>query len=287
MRRANIILEVLKELNRAQRIEDPIEKAAALRELLPRLRDVAHLVKDKTMIDIVNKFADIEEESRVFFEAESIRRILGTLRQHLQRARSFLPLDVIRSFSACIDSFSETLEKKQRLLYPSVKAMFLTVDQLNHQLVAHRLERYITPSLLKQMGYKLGTTIYEHNNVVIEIDALGEKTETSAPEGQGKILKKEILIVECKRTVTKKDITDFIKKTKIVSEKHEQIAQILKHPLKAESWLIACYGWTDKLKDLSKENGIKPIDKDELESLSRRYRVSDRRLPVCPENVES
>ena len=282
-----VISEALLELERARRIEDPAKRAAAFRKLVPRLKETASWIEDREIIEIVNEFARVEEDSRVFFDAQSLDRFLGDLKQDLQKARSFLPRDVVNKFLACLEEFHESLLTKQHMLRPSVEVMFFTLDQLTNQLVGRRLEKEITPSLLKQMGYDLGPTVYTHNDTEIEIDALGEKTETSAPEGQGKILKKEILIVECKRSVTRKDVIDFFKKIRIVSEKYEQMAQILKHQLKVESWIIACYGWTDELKNLSREKGITPIDKDDLENLLGRHRLLDRRLPVCPENIET
>jgi len=282
-----VVSEALLELERVRRIEDPTKRAAEFRKLVPRLRETAFETKDREIIEIVNEFARVEEDSRVFYEAQSLDRFLRDLRQNLQKARSFLSRDVVNRFLVCIEEFHESLVSKQRRLQPSVEVMFFTLDQLTNQLVGRRLEKEITPSLLKQMGYDLGPTIYTHNDTEIEIDALGEKIETSAPEGQGKILEKEILIVECKRSVTKKDVIDFFKKVKVIAEKYEQIAQILKHQLRVESWIIACYGWTDELKKLSREKGITPIDKDYLENLLRRHRLLDRRLPVCPENIET
>ena len=287
MRKQNMISEALRELKRAQSIEDPIKRVAAFRELIPRLREIAYLIKDRTIIDTINRFMRIEEESRAFYEVKFLKKLLEDLKKRLQSTRSFLPSDTIDSFLICIEQFNMILTRQQHVFQPSVEAMFLTIEQLTHQLIGRRLEKEITPSLLKQMGYKLGPTIYRDNNTEIEIDALGEKTKTSAPEGQGRILLKEILIVECKASITKEDIIDFLKKIKVIKEKYEQIAHVLGHKLKVNFWIIACYGWTDELKNFSIEKGIKPIDKEELENLLRNYGLLDRRLPVCPEKIET
>lgn len=277
---------MLEELARLRAIEDPVERAEALSQLLPALQNIAQKTEDKRIIDTVDKLAKDVQDSGNYWQAETLRRILNELRANLRKADIFLPQNVVASFSACMKEFDSELEKFEGPYRPLVREMFLTAEQLNHQLIGRRLEKEIAPRLLKQMGYGLGPTVYLHNGREIEIDSLGEKIETSAPDGQGKIQTKSILIVECKTTISEADIRDFSKKVEAIKEKYEQAARIFEHQIQIGAWIMACYGWTDPLKKMAEEKGIKPFDKDDLEETLLRFKLHDRRFPICPEMSE-
>jgi hypothetical protein len=283
MPRQGRISEALEALAKLQSIEYPEQKAKVLREWLPFLEDIAHKTKEEKIIATVRKLAKNEKETRNYWNIETLRTNLNGLRRGLEDESLLLPRDAVDSFFACIEQFDKRLAIIEPSYQKLVGEMFLTTKQLVHQLVGRRLEEEIAPKLLKKMGYELGPTVYSDSGVELEVDSLGEKTETSAPDGQGKIRVKRVRIIECKTTVTAADIRDFSRKVAVIKNKYERTAQIFENQLIIDAWIIACYGWTEELKKMSTEGGIKPLAGDELEDLLLQHGLHDRRFPVCPE----
>jgi len=272
----------LAELEKVRSIKDPVKKINMLRTLAPRLHEIA--IEDEEFSIQIDRLTSLVDESIEICDLITHKKRIESLIREIIREIEIvkLPSSATEHFINCFERLSEVLMERQRFLQPSLEKISFALDGLHRKLIGRRLEKEIVPNLLKQMGYELGPRIYSHQGVEIEIDAFGQKIKTNYAEGQGKILKKEIVIVECKTTIDKKEIVDFLKKVEIIANKYRSVAQILEYKLKIESWIVACYGWTDELKRFSKEKGLEPLDSSSLEGLLKKYGIIDRRYPVCP-----
>ena len=273
---------ILKELQRIERIEDPRERVFAFRKFIPRLQSFSYLTEDERLIIVVQEFATAEERSRPFYEIESLRRSLEDVRKILQEVKPYVSPEAVRDFQLCIEKFEESLIERRRQARLLMQNLDTASNQVTRQLIGWRLEKQIVPDLAKQLGYTLRPNILPSNGKEIEVDFLGEKDATTSPFGTGRLKKKEILIAECKTTISKNDIVDFSKKIHIIKSKYKISASAFKYEAKYEVWIFSCYGWTEELKDLAMKNGITPFDEDAIVEILRRHRLLDRRIPICP-----
>ena len=276
------ISAVLKELQRIRRIEDSRERFYAFREFIPRLRNFARQTKDKKLIGIVEELVVTEEQSQTFYEIESLLVHLEDLQAILNKVAQFIPSEAGDAFQHCIERFRESLREPRRLTLSFVQNFSRVADQVTRELIGRRLEKEIVPDLAKQLGYRIRPNILPDNGKEIEVDYLGEEDITTSPLGTGRLRKKKVLIAECKTTVSKNGIFDFLKKVKIIKSKYKISASAFKYEVDYEVWIFSCYGWTEELKELAMKNGIRPFDEDAMVEILRTYRLLDRRIPICP-----
>jgi len=273
---------MLKELQRIRGIEDPKERIYAFRKFIPRLQDFSYLTEDEELISVVQEFTMAEERSRTFYEIESLKRSLEKVKRILQEVKPVVSTEAIRNFQLCIEKFEESLIERRRQALSFIRNFESASDQVTRQLIGRRLEKEIVPDLAKKLGYTLRPNILPSNGKEIEVDFLGEKDTTTSPFGTGRLRKKEILIAECKTTISKNDIIDFLRKINVIKSKYKISASAFKYELRYEVWIFSCYGWTEELKNLAIKNGITPFDEDAIEEILRRHSLLDRRMRICP-----
>ena len=117
-------------------------------------------------------------------------------------------------------------------------------ENLTHELIGRRLEREIIPDLAEGMGYKPSPNIIRHSDQDIEVDYLGETDRTTSQIGTGRLITKQVSIVETKTTICKDDIEEFSDKVQVIKEKFERASINFGYTLEVEVWIMACYGWT-------------------------------------------
>jgi hypothetical protein len=273
---------MLKELQRIGRIEDPRKRVFAFGEFIPTLQIFAHETEDEKLIGVVQELAMAEERSRVFYEIESLLAHLEDLETFLEKVDQLVPNESIQAFWRCIKKFRESLTKPRRMTFSYVQNLYAVTKQVTRELIGRRLEKEIVPDLGKQLGYAECPNILPDNGKEIEVDYLGERDITTSPFGTGRLRRKEILIAECKTTISKRDILNFSKKVAIIKSKYTISASAFKYKLQFKVWIFSCYGWTEELKELAMKNNIEPFDKDAMAEILRRHKLLDRRIPICP-----
>lgn len=276
------VSDVLKELHYISGIEEPKERIAAYRDLIPEMLVFARRTEDRKFIETVENFAQVEEESRVFYELETLLKRLSELRANLESALRFVSAEVVDDLLACIGEFESKLAEPRRMALSSVQKFSSVKDQLTRGLIGRRLEKEIAPDLAKQMGYNPSPNILPDNGGEIEVDFLGEKNVTTSPFGMGRLQRKSVLVIESKTTITKSDIKKFSRKLTLIKRKYQMHAGNFRYDLKIDAWIFSCYGWTEELRELAIENGIKPFGKDEITQALRSNNLLDRRIPICP-----
>lgn len=277
------ISDFLRELDRAQKIKDYKKRAEAFEILVASLRDFAYETKDEKMIRIVQEFTDFEERSRPFYEIEALMNNLKYVKQIIEEHRVLIPSDVAERFLQCFNRFKEELASNQKSFLPLANNFDRTIALLNRELIGRRLEKEIVPDLAEKLQFSSRPNILpENDHAEIEVDFLGEKETTNRPLGRGRLKKKEVLIVECKTTISKNDIVDFSRKVNIIKSKYEVSAKAFQHNVEFEVWIFACYGWTKELKDLASKQGFRVFDADAMKETLDQHQLLDHRMPICP-----
>jgi hypothetical protein len=276
------ISDLLRELHRLERIEDPKERTKEFAKFIPMLQDFAHRCEDRKLIETVRDLSISEEKARNFYRIEALRNDLKNLTNTIKETKDVISSDATDCFLHCIYQFEKALiaPKEQALTF--VRVFSEMTKQLIYELIGRRLEKEIIPDLAMKIGYAIRPNIFSHNNSEIEVDFVGEKDLTTSSFGNGKLKKKEVLLVECKTTISESDINDFARKVAIIKGKYEISADAFQYDLKLDAWMVSCYGWTDELKDMAIKNGIKPFGKDELEDILEKHGILDHRIPTCP-----
>lgn len=276
------ISDLLRKIRHIERIEDPRQRIKEFAEFIAVLKDFAYQCEDSKLIEAVRNLSISEEKARIFYRIEALRSNLKNLKNSLKENEDIIPTDTAGYLLNCIDRFEDTLITLKEQASVFVYAFSRATRDLIHELVGRRLEREIVPDLAKKLGYSSRPNVFLHNNCEIEVDFVGERDITTSPFGTGKLKRKEVLIVECKTTISKSDIDGFAKKISIIKAKYEISAKAFQYDLNFDAWLVSCYGWTDELKDMAKKNNIKPFGKEELENILQKYGLLDHRIPVCP-----
>lgn len=276
------ISDILRELYYVSTVEKPRERIAVYEDLVPRMLTFARQTEDKKLVEIVEKFAEIEEQSRSFYEIEILSEKLSEFRGDLENALRFAPSEAINDLLACVNKFERRLTDTRRLAWSSVQTFSEIRDQLTRELIGRRLEKEIVPDMARKLGFDPCPNILPDNGDEVEVDFLGEKNSTTSPFGTGRLKTKSVLVVESKTTIDKSDIERFSRKLAIVKNKYRQHAENFRYDLKIEAWIFACYGWTKELRELANEKGIQPFGRDEIIRALKSNNLLDRRIPICP-----
>jgi hypothetical protein len=136
------------------------------------------------------------------------------------------------------------------------------------------------------MGYQLKSRVVSTSIGDVQVDVRAEKDEITGFGNLEKHRKREVLIVEIKTTVKSEDLTALSKKRKAILDNYLKESEIWKYDFASETWMVACYGWNDRLKDYARSQNINPIDGEELHRMLRKYNLLDRSRPPCPKQPE-
>ena len=192
--------------------------------------------------------------------------------------------ELYRVYDDFRDSIKSLADRSLARVRPYLKTarLDLLTSSLVNEVVGDLLERYYVPKLVKRMGY------HEESRVVatpigdVQVDVRAERDQITGFENLEKHQRKEVLIVETKATVEYKDITALSKKSKAILDNYLKASEIWKYKVKSETWMVACYGWDERLKDYAQRQNIIPIDNEELRRRLREYNLLDRGRPPCP-----
>lgn len=276
------IANILREFHRASTVEEPRERIVVYENLIPKVLAFAKQTQDSKLVEIVEKFTEIEKQTRSFYEVEILHEKLGEFRGDLENALRFAPSEAISDLLVCIDQFEGRLVDTKRLAWSSVQTFSKIRDQLTRELIGRRLEKEIVPDLARKLGFNPCANILPDDSGEVEVDFLGEKNSTTSPFGTGRLKRKSVLVVESKTTITKSGIVKFSRKLAAIKGKYRKHAKNFRYDLKIEAWIFACYGWTKQLRDLANEKGIQPFGRDEIIQKLRSSNLLDRRIPICP-----
>lgn len=188
---------------------------------------------------------------------------------------------VYNEFKESIKSFADRSLARVRPYLKTAQLDLLTSSALN-EILGDRLERYYVPKLVKRMGYQLKSRVVSTSIGDVQVDVRAEKDKIAGFENLERLRKKSILIVEAKATVESEDIKALWKKSKAILDNYSKEAEIWKYKIASETWMVACYGWDEGLKDYARHQNIIPIDGEELHLKLREYNLFDRGRPPCP-----
>lgn len=156
------------------------------------------------------------------------------------------------------------------------------VSVIQNSLVGDMLERYYLPKLMEREGYTTKHRIVHTSIGDVQVDVRAEKDYSVGFENLERLKGKDVIIIEVKTTIKDEYITDHSKTSKAIHEIYRKDSELWKYELRFQTWLVACYGWNDHLKDYAKREGIIPIDRQELETRLGKHSLLDRSRPPCP-----
>jgi len=156
------------------------------------------------------------------------------------------------------------------------------VFSIQNNLVGDMLERYYLPKLMEREGYTTKHRVVHTSIGDVQVDIRAEKDYSVGFENLERLKGKDVVIIEVKTTVKDKHIPDLSKESKAIHEIYQKDSELWKYELRFQTWLVACYGWDDPLKDHAKREGIIPIDKQDLETRLGKHNLLDRGRPPCP-----
>lgn len=297
----------------------PREKVPENRKLLDLLENLKKINKNIESGEYIqssfllegtlNNYYDAREyNDEVYIGVDALHHIKDILEIRKKRNKYELLLERIREFKIFVKenkllfnelkikedyrnllNFINHLEKLKNNLYEEERSYALslknTYDDLKQQtrrLVGLCLERIWVPDIIEAKGYLLRPSILPIKDGEIELDAMAEKDNIKGIAPSHKLISKSILVVETKATIDRKDIFDFLKKVEIVKKKYNLMAAEFGFSLSLEAWIVACYGWDQKLKEYANSNDILPIDDLKLFTMMEENGLLDSRYNPCP-----
>jgi hypothetical protein len=276
------ISDALRELYDIDELKEPQEIISAYREFVPRLLDFVRQTEDMKLTDVAERFSNLEEQARQFYDIETLQEKLNDLRKTIERFPNSIPPEAAEGLLACIHRFEDSLANRRELALSSFQSFNAAKQQLTHELIGRRLEKEIAPDLAKKLGFLPCPNIIPDDGEEVEVDFLGEKNLTTSPFGTGRLKRKTILIIETTATIAQNDIHRFSKKLVIINDKYQRHAKLFGYDLIIEAWMFACYGWTDEFIKLATANGIKSFAEEQIIEILKENGLLDRRIPICP-----
>lgn len=294
------ILELVDSLSRFQEalaIEDSrnrdqktLEKATSLINDIETSYDYLVGIAGERAHELVNALNPLSTHSRINKSITSILRCIerssGVLRQITREDETVYRLDrLYKEFRNSTNLLANRNFDRVHSYLETANLGFLTTSLLN-EVIGNLLEFFYVPKLVKNMGYQLKSKTVPTSIGDIQVDVRAEKDEIIGFEDLEKHQKREVLIVEVKTTVRYEDITKLSRKNKAILDNYLKESKIWKYRFTSATWMVACYGWNDKLKEYARNQGIKPIDGEELQSMLRKYNLLYRSRPPCPKQPE-
>jgi len=182
------------------------------------------------------------------------------------------------------DSINSLVRKSLKEVTSYLRSIDLLpkVSSIQNNLVGDMLERYYLPKLMEREGYTTKHRVVHTLIGDVQVDVRAEKDYSVGFENLERLKGKDAVIIEVKTTVKDKHITDLSKESKAIHEIYQKDSELWKYELRFQTWLVACYGWDDHLKDHAKREGIIPIDRQDLETRLGKHNLLDRGRPPCP-----
>lgn len=155
-------------------------------------------------------------------------------------------------------------------------------EKLISQLIGRRLEHELLPNLMEKMGYESHPTTFKIEGKIMEIDGRYELNTYDGAANE-RLIKKSVIIVECKTTVGLRDIQRFAEKVRILKAKYEIDKNNWGYDsLQFDCWIVGCYGWTDELIREAESREIHAFTSEVLEKQLKEHKAFDGRIPTCP-----
>jgi len=242
-------------------------------DFLGQLKSMRHLT-----IDVEMKKRNLKALHEIFRLLEQVRMMLSDIAVEDVMFKQRIQLLLNELYENIL-----TLEKRSKenieLQYKNLQINFKQfIGRNNHILLAN----IFIPNLVKALGYKRIPNIIRKNGSEIQFDVLCVKERILERLQDRRLDEKEVLAVECKNKVKRRDIIKFAEKCEVLKEKFEKEAEIWGYKLKFKSWLVACLGWNDQTITLAKQKNITPIGPSELEKMLKEHHLYDPNVPVCP-----
>jgi hypothetical protein len=190
-------------------------------------------------------------------------------------------IDEFKRFKESINSLVRKSLKEATSYLRSIN-LLPRVSSIQNNLVGDMLERYYLPKLMEREGYTTKHRVVHTIIGDVQVDVRAEKDYSIGFENLECLKRKDVVIIEAKATVKDEDISDHSKASKAIHEIYQKDSELWKYQLHFQTWLVACYGWDDHLKDHAKREGIIPIDRQDLETRLGKHNLLDRGRPPCP-----
>lgn len=273
-------------------IEDPrIRDRETLRNVAPLIEEIEASYEYLSGISrehahkLVEVLSPLSEYSKFYESTTSILRCIDRSIEVLQKVthKDDAIFALEKTYSEFRDSIISSSNKNLDRSHSYLKTTnldFLASSLLN-EVTGDLLERYYVPKLVENMGYQLKSRTVPTSVGDVEVDIRAEKDKIIGLENLEKHKKKDVIIVETKATVNSEDIRSLSKKSKAILENYHKELEIWKYDFASETWIVACYGWNDELKNLARSLNIRPIDGEELENMLQKYNLLHRGRPPC------
>jgi hypothetical protein len=207
--------------------------------------------------EIIHKINEIIKDETIVTHHNDLLRCIYRFERCIGKKEKG-PYDVeINNYFSNVRNFTLNLQVKYDQLLGAQKSKVAELEKENGQLkstlrksVGRSLERIYLPDLIESMEYELQPGVLPSNGEEIELDVLAEQDKTRGIPPSNKLVWKSVLLVEAKATILKEDIDEFSEKVKIVKGKYEIYSELFGCHLSFETWIVACYGWDDELKNM-------------------------------------
>lgn len=237
-------------------------------EFLREQRGIARLAESRlsdlqSLRECVSKYLQ-SQRLEVARSEDEIRQLAQEIRAKIEQS--------IQNYDVSIQSLRFKITDSNKLYF----------ENLISQLIGRRLEYELLPNLMEKMGYKSHPTTFQIKGKSIEIDGRYELNTYDGAANE-RLTKKSVIIVECKTTIGLHDIQKFATKVRILKEKYEADKDNWGYDnLHFESWIVSCYGWTDKLIQEAENKDIRAFTSEVLERTLKQHKAFDGRIPTCP-----
>lgn len=234
-----------------------------------------------------------EDAERIFVPLKDSISLKKCVERYLSRTELF-EVEEIRElresagqFYSEVNNYIQLLEKQDQLLRLKItKDNHQMIEDLLQRLIGHRLEIELVPNLLEKMGFEENSTTFKIDHKIVEVDGRYERKEFSGARSE-RLVGKDVILVECKTTIDFNEIKKFESKVKIVKAKYAKEKENWNYDyLNFKAWIVACYGWTEKLLEEARSRSIRPVTPSKLEHELKSHGIFDPRIPMCPSSKD-
>ena len=260
--------------NRESEVITIIESLQPTIEVSSKFLSESSRAKAFELMEVLSRFSDY---SNVYRSAWNILRCIDKSNSILdkQHQEYEVTFELKKTYSDFKNSVISRLRQNFNKMLSIVQEtnLQLVSSSLYNETLGDLLEKFYVPKLIEKMGYQLKSRTVPTSLGEVEVDVRAEKDTNIGWENLEKYIKREVLIIEVKTTVSKGDIKSLSKKSKAINENYEKETEIWKNSFKSETWMVSVYGWTPELKKIARNHGIKVIDKEEMEELLEKFNL--------------